>query len=497
MAVAAFRVDASAASGAGHWTRCLALGGALADIGVDVNFVTAATDAPDEAALAANGVRWLRLGKEATSDEVADAMSTQTALGVAPDWLVLDHYRLGNTWEAAARVDGTRLLAFEDQPNRRHTCDALLDPNLSGDGGAEPDPYAGLVPPSCRRLYGPRYALLRPQFARRRRTIRRTSGAVRRVLVFFGSADSQGWSLLGAQAARRAFPQAQVDVVVGGSSPHRAKLSEAFGQDAAIHLHVQTPCMEELMASADLALGAAGSATWERCCLGLPAVLVVVQENQRGVASTVSRRGAASVVDGSAQSVEEALRALGGDEQARIQMSERGMRLVDGAGIRRVRDLLFPLTVRPASGTDMDLLWTWANDPEVRRNAIQQRPILLEDHERWFHARLQDPGCRIYVGEVAGKSIGQVRFERDGDAVVIDISLSAPFRGMGLGTAMLKAAIAAHAERRRPLSLRAYVKPDNAASREMFLACGFQAAGPDSRGLHQFSLSYANAHADG
>ena len=47
--------------------------------------------------------------------------------------------------------------------------------------------------------------------------------------------------------------------------------------------HVQTRCMADLMVAADLAIGASGSASWERCAVGLPAVAMAVAVNQRRI----------------------------------------------------------------------------------------------------------------------------------------------------------------------------------------------------------------------
>ena len=69
--------------------------------------------------------------------------------------------------------------------------------------------------------------------------------------------------------------------MVGTANPHKADillLCEALPE---ARFHWNVTAMAKLMAEADLAIGAGGTTTWERCCLGLPAVLLIVADNQR------------------------------------------------------------------------------------------------------------------------------------------------------------------------------------------------------------------------
>src|SRR4029079_4764741 len=55
--------------------------------------------------------------------------------------------------------------------------------------------------------------------------------------------------------------------------------------------------MAALMAESDLAIGAAGVTSWERCCLGLPALVLVLADNQRKSAEALHEAGAAYLLD--------------------------------------------------------------------------------------------------------------------------------------------------------------------------------------------------------
>jgi UDP-2,4-diacetamido-2,4,6-trideoxy-beta-L-altropyranose hydrolase len=209
---------------------------------------------------------------------------------LAPEWLVTDHYGLDARWEERLSPPSGKVLVVDDLADRRHACRLLLDQGYRAGGG---DPYGPLVPPGCRRLLGPRFALLRPEFAEARRTARERDGSVRRILVFLGGADPRdatGTVLEGVGAA--ALPGVQVDAVVGGAYAHREKAARFCASRPGWRLHVQTSEMAALMAAADLAVGGGGTATWERCFLGLPALAAVLADNQEGITAAVAAAGA-------------------------------------------------------------------------------------------------------------------------------------------------------------------------------------------------------------
>jgi len=107
-----------------------------------------------------------------------DAQQTIEALdGDKPDWLVVDHYGLDVEWEQRLRLHIGRLMAIDDLANRHHDCDVLLDQNYASEGERR---YAGRVPDTCKLMVGPKYALLRPEYAAYRNTCMPVMGRLRR-----------------------------------------------------------------------------------------------------------------------------------------------------------------------------------------------------------------------------------------------------------------------------------------------------------------------------
>jgi len=292
----AFRADASPLIGSGHVVRCLTLADALRKRGVTATIITRAFSPGGVELAQARGytVRALptERGHEASwlgagmAEELASA-GTHLAQLAPLDWIVTDHYALDAHWERAARAHAARVLVIDDLADRAHDCDVLVDATWLPPGS--PDRYGGLIPAHATRLEGPRYALLREEFTRQPRRVR--DGPLRRLLVFFGGADPDDVTSLALDGIERAVPRAvEIDVVVGPANGRAAVLGARWGGRARVH--VDTDRMAELMAGADLAVGAGGTTSWERAWLGLPAVIVSIAENQREIARGLAQAGA-------------------------------------------------------------------------------------------------------------------------------------------------------------------------------------------------------------
>lgn len=334
--IAVLRADASLKVGGGHVYRCLTLADAMTDAGWRCIF--ACMRGTCEAAPV------LRRGRHEffeidTPDESARLRQLQPA-GI--DLLVVDNYRLDAGFETACRPLARRIMVLDDGPGRRHDCDILLDPNL----GAQSAAYHGLVPHHCSLLTGPSYALLRPQFlgARQKALARRASGGpARRLLISLGATDPS--HVTSRVVAATAGLPLQIDVVLGSASAQEQAIRELASRlGLAMRVHVDVTDMAALMSAADLAVGAGGSTSWERCCLGLPSLIVVLAENQRDIAASLDRAGAALDL-GTAETLTNekltaALQMLYQDKTRRSAMAERAAAICDGDGTRRVMEVL-------------------------------------------------------------------------------------------------------------------------------------------------------------
>jgi UDP-2,4-diacetamido-2,4,6-trideoxy-beta-L-altropyranose hydrolase len=276
-------------------------------------------------------------------DWSSDAQETQQFTADTKfDWLIVDHYALDHRWESALRSSSKRMMVIDDFADRRHDCDLLLDQNY----GSSSARYAGLVPAECTQLHGPEFALLKPIYAQRRAEQSVRSGKIERVLIYFGSgADPMnltGMALRAFQAPE--LKKIELDIVVGSSYARKAELEAAAANRGGTHVHTQLPDLSELMARADLAIGAGGATTWERSCLGLPSIVISIADNQRPGCEALAGgdliQYLGHVGDVSSEVIREQVSGLVGKPERLSELSEKGMKLVDGKGVGNVVEAL-------------------------------------------------------------------------------------------------------------------------------------------------------------
>lgn len=354
----AIRADASAEIGTGHMVRCRTLARELRRRGAEIMFICRAHRGNMIDVLRDEGFclhvlpeprrpagspplqgyeTWLGTTQEDDVEQTARALGSFEA-----DWIVCDHYALAAPWQHLLRREARRVMVIDDLADRPHDCDLLLDQNLVLDGAAR---YEGLVPDRCAMLLGPRFALLAPGYGVAREALASRNGAIRRVLVFMGGSDLSDATGLAVEAmCLPGLEQTQLDVVVGANYAFTDILAKRLAERGNATLQGPLPDLVATMVQADLAIGAGGTTSWERLCLGLPAVVVSLAENQVPGCQALARSELA-VYAGPREGL--TVSELGNVVQELIsnprrlrEMSERAMAMVDGRGTNRVADRL-------------------------------------------------------------------------------------------------------------------------------------------------------------
>jgi UDP-2,4-diacetamido-2,4,6-trideoxy-beta-L-altropyranose hydrolase len=337
-----FRVDASRAVGSGHVMRCLALADCLMARGNRCAFLCrpAPGDLINEIERRGHTVIRIPAASGVAMFETDDARATAERLsGLAIDWLVVDHYGLGFEWEHAVGVGARNLLVIDDI-GRDHECTLLLDQNWPN---PMHDHYRRTLSESM-LLLGPRYALLRAEFAASRATaLQRRTGALDRILVSMGGSDPTNATAKALAGLGAAWQDGwHVDAVIGAGNPHRESIETICSRLPAATLHIQASNMAQLMTAADCAIGAGGSTTWERCCLGLPSLVSILSSDQIPIATAVALDGAQALVGRDHEaSIADYTREMSALSPARLlAMSAAAARICDGLGASRVAEQL-------------------------------------------------------------------------------------------------------------------------------------------------------------
>jgi UDP-2,4-diacetamido-2,4,6-trideoxy-beta-L-altropyranose hydrolase len=428
----AFRVDSSSIMGTGHVMRCLTLAEELRKRGDEIVFVCRDLSGNISKLIGAAGFGLRRLpapssastgrerdGLDRREDDgewwfgvnwAEDAEQTAEALanGNSWDWLIVDHYGASRQWEEGVRSSARKIMVIDDLGNRPHHCDLLLDANPALTNGKI---YAPLVPAQCRVLLGPTYALLRPGFRVMHQRGRDRNGEVARILVFFGGCDSDNYTARALKAlSLLGVVQCEIDVIVGATNENVDDIRSLCEKLERCSLTVQTADMPKHMDRADLAIGGGGTTTWERCCVGLPALALAIAENQVGVLESAARKGAVYYVekgDANEEALAAHLRVLLANRPLLAHISEMGKDLVDGRGAQRVANMLRmrQVTLRRATKNDCRAVYEWRNAPETREHAIDAREIAYERHLVWFDGAIENPSSVLLIGQDKGMAI--------------------------------------------------------------------------------------------
>lgn len=491
----AFRVDASQQIGTGHVMRCITLAKGLAKQGAKICFI--ARHMPDylQDLITSQGfnlniltgnfviqqldelahAKWLGTSQQQDADETIGELASDTW-----DWLIVDHYALDIRWESAMRNSVKKIMVIDDIADRNHDCDILLDQNYYVDMDLR---HKDKVPSGCELLVGPKYALLRDEFAEARKTIKPRDGIVKRILVFFGGVDAQNYTGLAIDAlsAMKEY-QLDVDVVIGESHPNKYDIINSCKLNGYL-CHIQTQKIAQLMVDADLTIGAGGSATWEKCCLGLPSMVIATADNQVKQLSDLATSGYCYLIEHNNKIIESLklhIKAVIENKRLREFLAKNSATLVDGSGTQRLVKFLIScssLQLRRATIADEKSIFDWRNHSSIRQVSLNKDVITWQNHQVWFESMLQNSNVVMLIAELDKTPVGVVRYDIKHEQAEVSIYLIQQTESKGLGYSVLISAeqwlLKMH------LSLKEFnatVLEGNNASHLLFKKAGYQLA---------------------
>ena len=520
-----FRVDATLSSGSGHLCRCRTLARRLNKHGCDITFICRDHHDSIHNQILAGEFNVLCLPRPVSTDsdsfqsiysqwlgcdqyqDASDFIDAWSKLDLAyPEFIIIDHYGIDYAWEKQIQkcYPLSKILAIDDLANRKHAVSWLLD-----SGSLDPwtdTRYKDLLDSDCQLLLGFYYCCLSSDYIeyRNKVCIRRD---LARILIFFGGVDSDNWSLMALNALLHPdLSYLKVDVVLGDSAPHLHQIKALVNEQTSWTLHVGIPSLAPLVACSDLAIGASGVHSFERACLGLPALAIAVADNQTHLLDQLNSTGAViRLTIENTQSgsliLSKFLLDIKNNPAQLQQMSVSAFCLLDAYGANRVSaamlGITYPVKLRSTILLDMGVYLWWANDPVVRQSSLQTSVITPAIHDEWFQARLVSCNSLMKVlTDDDGLPLGQIRFDRSSETettALISFSLDRNARGCGLAFQLLSLGLVElHDEWPHTNRLLAYVKSNNLASARVFLRSGFDELDSPDPDVRCFTKSCLN-----
>ena len=489
-----FRVDSSLKMGAGHVMRCLTLAQVLKENGANVEFICRKHEGNLIDKVCSSGFivhelevfeetgvdtrlahsHWLGALQQQDADDCIDVLKAKKL-----DWLIVDHYALDGEWQKRLNPYYEKLMVIDDLADRKHQCNILLDQTF----GRQQEDYSEFTPKDCQLLLGSKYALLRPEFAKWREYSlgRRSKPKFKQLLINMGGVDVDNVTekVLDELKICNLPNDLKITVVMGGSAPHLASIkSKVSVLPYKAEVKVDVDNMAEIMANADIAIGAAGSTTWERCCLGLPTIQIVIADNQIDVAKNLDSINVIQLHDGKRQlsrGIDNILFSIN-------KMSLASSSIVDGSGASRVAkfitskenfvDLFF---MRPAEQEDVNFAYS-LQTKEIRKYFVNSDIPSMNHHIEWFQKIINSPISQLFVLMLGIHQVGVLRVDNlKSKELEVSIIISPSYSGQGLAKQALKGI-----ENLTPFKvLKAIIHNNNASSKGLFNRSGYKVSKQD------------------
>jgi UDP-2,4-diacetamido-2,4,6-trideoxy-beta-L-altropyranose hydrolase len=350
--------------------------------------------------------------------------------------IVLDGYTFGPDYQKQIKARGAKLVCIDDLHEKEFFADLIINHAP----GITPQEYK--VQPYTQFALGLEYALLRPAFlkqAEKQRTIRK----IETVMICFGGSDFKNLTQTILHVVLEFSQFKKIIVITGAAYQTTDYFKKLLASDTRIdHRHaLKEHQMVDAMLEADLAIVPSSSVLIEVLAAGCIAISGIYIENQKLVYEYF--RNAGYIIDAGDFSYRKIYDSISEVFGNRINQ----VKFIDGCSKIRVLKLFdqiqkeFLITLRRVTSSDLDLTFSWATNPEVRRFSFQQHTITKSEHTNWFLKKSENANCYYSIVEYGCIPIGSVRFDIKDGEVMISYLLDPKYHRQGFGQLILKKGI--------------------------------------------------------
>lgn len=470
-----FRCDGGPQIGLGHVIRSCALASMLSEEFDCRFFIRNPSDAlrryVEDAGFPLTALQGGDLSASPAADFENEARSWAEELN-GDEILVLDGYAFDTRYQQLLKKKGNKIVCIDDI----HACHFVADAVINHAGGINAADYS--LEPLTRVYLGTLYALLRPSFLHPQHNTPREDA----ILVSMGGADPKNDTMAVLELLRRKGIRKKCFVVTGSAYLHRAALDAYIGEhrlDAELLQNLDEKAMAALMWKCRYAICPPSTVSYEYLSVRGELYLRMIAGNQRNICRFFMKEGLAFPLED----------IFVKDAVALKRSVLQQQRFFDGQSAMRLRkifqqlDLEQRIAVRKVTSADSDTIFRWANEPAVREHSLNRKTISPEEHAAWFNNKVIAPDSRMYIMELEGVPVGQIRFDIDilRSQAAIGYSVDAAFRGKGLGTALIRLGIAALQAARPDINeIKAVVKTTNIPSLQVFEQLNFLKPGEET-----------------
>lgn len=482
-----FRVDASEHIGSGHVMRCLSLAETFKKHSYDVVFVMRPQPGdlceycekrgfsverlprPLEWMVPQNSADYQAWLQVPMLKDAVDFLSVASGA----DLVVIDHYGINADWEACVKSHLLCKLIAIDDLVREHNADMIIDQTVGRTAVEYHTTSSG-----SHVLAGSNYALLKEQFSNFHPVAlaKEIDTHDHRLLLTMGGIDKPNATLKVLSALSLRETSIPTTVLLGDKTPHFESVVSFCEKHNDWVTHIPfCEDMAALMLEHTIAIGAPGSTSWERACIGLPCIVVPLAENQLQICHNLVKKNAA--ISLSMDEIQESLNAKLDELLIDFEaLRANSLSLCDGKGCARVVAAINSLVrhgvvLKHATNEDIRQVYEWQCLDETRRYSLNPKIPTWEEHKRWMKNKLKSQKDFFYIVCYDAQQVGVVRLDNvSSSSFVISIFIAPKYHGNGIA----KRALASIDWLHPSIEVSATVLKENIASQALFKAAGYR-----------------------
>lgn len=490
-----FRTDASVNIGSGHVMRCLVLAKVLMNKGHNVTFFTRPQKGDFVDYIKQQNIQVVELKRfdnviipKANNDYKAwlqatwlDDANDCIEKADTTDLVIVDHYGINKEWEKHVSQSLNCKIFIIDDLIREHYADLILDQTF----GRQRYEYISTAN-NIKVLTGSHYSLLDPRYNELRTLAEQKRNIIPqyRILVTMGAIDTPNVTLK-IMKVLTAIPNTNVTVLLSPRAPHYESVSLYCKKNPHI-THIDfSENVASLMLEHDIAIGAPGSTSWERACLGLPSIIIPIADNQIEIAEKIAKAGAAITL--SIENIEfEFAKKIKLLIDNWLEYRVANFKITDGLGAFRVAYEIEHLnsksssnlnvSCRLANKNDIQQVYNWQILPETRKYALNKAVPKFKEHTKWMLKKLERLSDYFYIIEIdsinTGKhAVGAIRLDKTNmNEYLISIFIDPDFFGQKIAQQALTYIDIVHSK----VTINATILNDNTASQKLFKRANYK-----------------------
>lgn len=379
--------------------------------------------------------------------------------------IILDGYAFTEEYQEQIKQNKFKLVYIDDLATGIQKSDLVINHSPGAtENDYKKEKYTKLA-------LGLNYAILRKSFINFDNKKIKSNNSLSNILISFGGADPEDYTLKTVTEILKLSKFKQVSVILGAAYKHEA-IFNIQNPILGIHNNLSENDIFELMVSSDLAIVPASTTSIELATLGVPMLLGYFVDNQKGIYDgLISNNIAVPLGDFNKKDFNE----LKHDIKKYIDQQNILNIIPKSDSKNNILELFNfnQLTIRKIIKSDVNFIFDLSNETLVRENSYNSKPIVFEEHKKWFAKQLEENQNLYFILEYNSTPIGQVRYSLEENNSVIGISISNKYRGKGLATESLCLAVNEYYNNNK-LPIHAFIKKMNTASVKLFEKSGFE-----------------------